>query len=348
MFQDSNVISQAPATPISRVSGRERPSSLALAAALYVLLLIAFWFAALHFNMPERIHGHMPSSFTAFSLILAPYWFFGFGLADALRRVLHNRWLRILLPGMLAIPYPIFSIPRGEFRAIYAALLAVIPVLAAALFEFLPQKGTAEGAKFCWQDLVVLSLFFLPVEFGLLRFAFPYSGLGALPKLILVDSALYSYLVIRNLDRVGYDFRFRVRDLAVGIRELLFYAPIAIGLGLALHFLRPHRGLPSAPQALGALLITFFFVAIPEELFFRGALQNLLEARIGHRPAWIIASLIFGLSHFNKPLPFNWRYVIMGSIAGMFYGRAWRERRRLAASATTHTMVDVLWSLWFR
>jgi len=52
MFQDSNVISQAPATPISRVSGRERPSSLALAAALYVLLLIAFWFAALHFNMP--------------------------------------------------------------------------------------------------------------------------------------------------------------------------------------------------------------------------------------------------------------------------------------------------------
>ncbi|HWC20206.1 MAG TPA: type II CAAX endopeptidase family protein [Terriglobales bacterium] len=340
--------SQAQATTTSFASGPERRSSLPLAAGLYGFLLIAFWFAALHFNMPERIHGHMPSSFTAFSLILAPYWFFGFGLGDVLRRILQNKWLRIFLPGLLVIPYPIFSIPRDEFRIEYATILFSIPVVAAALFEFLPKKGTPEGAKFCWQDFVVLSMFFLPVEFGLLRFAFPYSGLGALPKLILVDAALYSYLVVRNLDRVGYDFRLRVRDFAVGVRELLFYAPIAIGLGLVLHFLRPHTGIPSAAQAFGAVLITYFFVAIPEELFFRGALQNLLEARIGHRSAWIIASVIFGLSHFNKPLPFNWRYVIMGSIAGMFYGRAWRDRRRLAASATAHTMVDVLWSLWFR
>ena len=338
---------QAITAPIASSAEQRRPALL-LASVLYMLLLVAFWFAALHFNMPERIHGHMPSSFTAFALILAPYWFFGFGLADVLRRVFKKQWLRIVLPGLLVIPYPIFSIPRGEFRLLYAAILFAIPVIAAALLEFLPQKGTPEGAKFCWQDLVVLSTFFLPVEFGLLRFAFPYSGLGALPKLILVDSALYSYLVIRNLERVGYDFRVRARDLAVGVRELLFYAPIAIGLGLALQFLRPHGGMPSAAQAFGALLITYFFVAIPEELFFRGALQNLLEARIGHKRAWIIASVIFGLSHFNKPLPFNWRYVILGSIAGMFYGRAWRERRRLAASATTHTMVDVLWSLWFR
>ncbi|HVH87603.1 MAG TPA: type II CAAX endopeptidase family protein [Terriglobales bacterium] len=319
-----------------------------LASALYVLLLIAFWFAALHFDMPARIQGHMLSSFAAFALILAPYWFFGFGLADVLQSRLSNKWLRILLPGSLAVPYFVFSIPRGEFRWAYAAILFAIPVVAAALFEFLPQKGTAASQKFCWQDFVVVSLFFLPVEFGLLRWAFPYSGLGALPKLLLVDSALYCYLVVRRLERVGYDFRIRTRDLAVGVRECLFYAPIALGLGIAMHFLRPHTGVPSAPRWLGAVLITFFFVAIPEELFFRGVLQNLLENRIGHRWSWIIAPVIFGFSHFNKPLPFNWRYVLMGSIAGMFYGRAWRDRRRLAASATTHTLVDVIWSLWFR
>jgi membrane protease YdiL (CAAX protease family) len=223
----------------------------------------------------------------------------------------------------------------------------VIPVFTAALIDKIPESGNNPSA-FRWQDFVVLCIYFLPVEFGFLRGSFPYSGLGALPKLLLVDSALYSYLVVRRLDRVGYDFRARLRDLAIGARECLFYAPIAILLGLLLHFLYPHAGLPAASRALGAVLITFFFVAIPEELFFRGVLQNLLEARIGHPRSWIIASVIFGLSHFNKPLPFNWRYVIMGSIAGMFYGRAWRDRRRLAASATTHTMVDVLWSLWFR
>ncbi len=338
-----------PSTLMTQTSTEQRSfgKPLLAAAALYALLLVAFWYAALYFNMPARIGGHRPSSFAAFALILAPYWFFGFGLADLLTATLKARAARILLPAALAIPYPIFSVPRHEFRWAYLLAWIVIPVFTAALIEYIPKSGIAASA-FCWQDFIVLSIYFLPVEFGLLRFSFPYSGLGALPKLLLVDAALYSYLVVRRLDRVGYDFRVRLRDLAIGVRECLFYAPFAIGLGIAMHFLRPHGGVPALSRAGGAVLITFFFVAIPEELFFRGVLQNLLESRIGHPRSWIIASVLFGFSHFNKPLPFNWRYVIMGSIAGMFYGRAWRDRRRLAASATTHTMVDVLWSLWFR
>lgn len=321
----------------------------AIAATLYAALLVAFWFAAGYFDMPRRIHGHMPSSFVAFALIVAPYWFFGFGLADHLREALLKSWTRVLLPGLLVLPYLVFSISRNEFRWIWACVLFGIPVLAAGLFEF-GGPPPEQRAEFCWQDLVVLSMFFLPVEFGLLNGAFPYSGLSAVPKLLLVDAALYSYLVVRKLEGVGYDFRIKGRDLAIGARECLFYTPIVIPLGLALHFLHPHAGVPSAARVLGALLITFFFVAIPEELFFRGILQNLLEGRIGHPRSLMVASVLFGLSHFNKPFPiiFNWRYVLLGSIAGIFYGRAWRNQHRIAASATTHTMVDVIWSLWFR
>ena len=321
--------------------------ALVVAAALYAFLLVAFWYAALYFNMPARIGGHMPSSFAAFALILAPYWFFGFGLADVLIAKLTSRTTLVLVPAVLAIPYLVFSLPRHEFRWSYLAAWIAIPVFASILLEFIPKLGRKESA-FCWQDFVVLSVYFLPVEFGLLRGSFPYSGLGALPKLLLVDSALYAYLIVRRLENVGYDFRVRGRDLLIGARECLYYTPVALGLGIALHFLHPHGGVPAASRVLGAVLITCFFVAIPEELFFRGVLQNLLEARIGHARSWIAASVLFGLSHFNKPLPFNWRYVLMGSIAGLFYGRAWRDRHRLAASATTHTMVDVLWSLWFR
>ena len=320
---------------------------LLVATVLYALLLVAFWYAALYFNMPERIGGHMPSSFAAFALILTPYWFFGFDLADVLVKKLTTAGARIALPSVLAIPYAVFSAPRHEFRWIYLITWIAIPVFTSALIETVPKSGR-EAAAFCWQDFVVLCIYFLPVEFGLLRGSFPYSGLGALPKLLLVDCALYSYLVVRRLDRIGYNFRVRLRDLAIGARECLLYAPIAIVLGLLLRFLSPHPGIPSASRALGAVLITFFFVAIPEELFFRGVLQNLLESRIGHPRSWMIASVLFGLSHFNKPLPFNWRYVIMGTIAGMFYGRAWRDRRRITSSAITHTLVDVLWSLWFR
>ena len=84
-------------------------------------------------------------------------------------------------------------------------------------------------------------------------------------------------------------------------------------------------------------------------IFFRGWMQNLLERRMGRVPALIVASLVFGLSHFNKrAIHFNWRYVLLAAIAGIFYGRAWREERRMAASAITHASVDTLWSIWLR
>ncbi|HET9741659.1 MAG TPA: type II CAAX endopeptidase family protein [Terriglobales bacterium] len=331
----------APLVPGRHISRKP----LVWAAVIYCLLLVAFWFAALYFDIPARIHGHLPSSFVAFALLLAPYWFFGFGLAEWLRTAIENRFLRIALPGSLVIPYLDFSLARSEFRWLYAVALFGIPVFAAALFELTPP---ASKDKFCWQDFVLLWIFFLPIEFGLLGEAFPYSGLSVMPKFLLVDAALYAYLVVRGLERVGYDFRVRWRDLGIGVRECAFYAPIVISLGIWLRFLHPHRGVPSVAKVFGALLITFIFVAIPEELFFRGLLQNLLKSRIGHPLSLFVAAVLFGLSHFNKPGPFNWRYVLLGSIAGIFYGRAWRDRRRILSSATTHTLVDVIWSLWFR
>src|SRR5215471_2630977 len=315
-----------------------------LAALLYALLLLAFWFVAGHFSVAARISGHMPSAFISFALLLAPYWFFGFGAAEVLQQKLKSNAVRMLAPGLLVLPYLVFSIPRGEFRWIYAAVLFAVPIALAALFEFLP-PGTQ---KLCWQDALALALIGFPVEFRWLAGSFPHPGLSALPKLLLLDAALYGFLVIGRLEGVGYDFRVRLHDLLTGIREWAFFAPIAIGLGLALHFIVFHRVMPSAGSGLGALMVTFFFVAVPEEFFFRGLLQNMLEARLGRLRALIVASVIFGLSHFNKPLPFNWRYVLLDSIAGIFYGRAWRSRRRIVASGLTHTLVDVVWGLWFK
>ena len=92
----------------------------------------------------------------------------------------------------------------------------------------------------------------------------------------------------------------------------------------------------------------FIFVAVPEELFFRAWVQNLLERRLGRRAALAITAVLFGLSHFNKrSAHFNWRYVFLASVAGIFYGRAWREKRRVPASAITHASVDAIWSFWF-
>ncbi len=333
-------------------------------AATFAAILVAFWFAASYFSLEARIGGGLPSAFASFALLFAPFWFFGFGLAPALARRLKSRAARILFPGLLLIPYLIFSLPRGEFRAGYAVTLFAIPIGLAALLDpgcpvqarFWLGRGFSRDAKagesqnnaLRVRDILALLAVALPVEFGWLRAAWPHPGLGSLPKLLLVDAVLYAFLVVRPLEGVGYDFRVRLRDLAIGLREWAIFAPFGIGLGLALHFIHFRGWAVSGWNFAAGWLVTFFFVAVPEELFFRGLLQNMLEPHLGRRGALAVAAPIFGLSHFNKPLPFNWRYVLLATIAGVFYGRAWRNRRRISCSAITHATVDVVWGLWFR
>ena len=91
----------------------------------------------------------------------------------------------------------------------------------------------------------------------------------------------------------------------------------------------------------------FVFVAIPEEMFFRGLLQNLLEGAWQSRyGAQAFAAVLFGLTHILHGFP-NWPYVLMASIAGWFYGSAWRSTRSLVASGMTHALVDAVWRTWF-
>jgi hypothetical protein len=173
--------------------------------------------------------------------------------------------------------------------------------------------------------------------------------LAAFNKILLLDMGIYGLLVLRELDGVGFSLRLRLRDLGVGVREYVLYTPIAVALGLGLGFLHFHARWPLAIQAAGALGFTFLLIAIPEELFFRGWLQNLLERRLGRTPALLVTAVLFGLAHFNKrAVHFNWRYVVMAALAGIFYGRAWRQERRVGASALAHALVDTTWSLWLR
>ena len=95
----------------------------------------------------------------------------------------------------------------------------------------------------------------------------------------------------------------------------------------------------------------YLTVAIPEEMLFRGILQNLLVRTIQKGPpglyGLLIASVVFGASHLHHaPVP-NWRYAILATLAGIFYGNVYRTRQRLCASALTHALVDTIWHFWF-
>ena len=254
--------------------------------------------------------------------------------------------LRILCPTVLCIPYLLVTVSSGTFSWPWFALYALLPIAIAALLH---QASLADpNQRGNWRDYLVLITLGLAVDLRWFEPAWP-PHLAVFNKMLLLDAGIYAFLFIRRLDNVGFDLRLRLRDITTGLREFSFYAPIAIILGLALGFLHFHPLWPSPLRAIAAFVFTFFFIAVPEELFFRGWLQNLLERRIGRYPALVLTAILFGLSHFNKrTLHFNWRYVLLAAIAGIFYGRAWRQDRRIGSSAITHSSVDTLWSLWLR
>jgi uncharacterized protein len=251
---------------------------------------------------------------------------------------------RIALPALAMIPYCLVTHAAGDFQWSFAGVYAILPVILVGLLWHAAKLDPQQRGN--WRDFVVLAVLGIVVEFHLLEPAWP-AHLRSFNRLILLDTGLYGFLAIRQLTNVGFHLVPRWQDVRIGLRELAFYAPIAVPLGLGLGFLHFHALLPSPWKFALSWISIFAFIAVLEETYFRGWLQNLLERRMGRRWSLLTTAVLFGLSHFNKGAThFNWRYVLLATLAGVFYGRAWREGHRLFASAITHASVDTIWLLW--
>ena len=288
-----------------------------------------------------------PVNVIAALLTLVPYLAVAFFPDSAAARVraLPN-WARLACPAALSIPYLLVASGAGMFRWGWFALYALLPVAIALLLGQAARVDAEQRGN--WRDFLVLAVLGPAVDLRWFEGAWP-AHLAVFNKILLLDAGIYGFVLIRQLGGTGFNLRLRLKDLGIGLREAAFYTPIALALGLSLGFLHLHGGWPGIGPIAGAWVFTFLFIAVPEELFFRGWLQNLLEKRLGRYGALFLTACLFGLAHFNKRAAhFNWRYVLLAALAGIFYGRAWRAERRVGASAVTHATVDAIWSLWLR
>lgn len=168
----------------------------------------------------------------------------------------------------------------------------------------------------------------------------------------IVVLAVIGWDLVRGLPGLGYRLFPGVRDLGIALAVLLAFAAIAIPVGLGIGFLHyPPAARPAVLDVVINFVGLFLTVAIPEELFFRGILQNGLE-RAWRRPglALAAASAAFGLMHWNNvgDLRSQVAYCSLATVAGFFYGWAFRRSGALAAPVLVHTVTDAVWHFVLR
>lgn len=286
--------------------------------------------------------------------LLVPY--LGFAARPVVGFVQHFYRRRVsralLLFGALLVPYVLVAAPNAQHSlGVFANGL-----LAMAAYVFIPgtlaiyrQKST-KPRPLDLADVLVLLMVWLPLEFGWL----PAAGVVvvgvsvSLTQLTGVMLLLLVFTVIRPLGQIGYTFSLTQRDLTVVGKATLVFLAVGVPLGLLAGFIawRP-------PQAffIDALLLRFaaifLLVGLPEELFFRGVLQNLVERRFGERhAALIIAAFLFGAAQLNNSPAPHYTSALFATAAGIAYGWVWMRTRAATAAALTHTLVNWVWAVF--
>lgn len=247
-----------------------------------------------------------------------------------------------LLP-LFAVLLYVFGV-TGDWGAMLAgAAYAVLPALLLA-----GSTGKSPGA---WEDYAAAILFWLPVEFHWMYRLFPYPPAltHTLTVLMALSTGVAAFVLLRRLDGIGYAIEWRKGFGWHVALNFMAFAAIAIPLGVRIHFIAWDPSLARIRSLQLVALGIVFFTAWPEEFLFRGLLQNLFSRTFRNRWAGLaLASLLFGLSHiFHAPYP-NWKYVLLATIAGLFYGHAWMKTGSLLPGALVHALVDITWHVLFR
>ncbi len=273
-------------------------------------------------------------------------------LRDGLRAWFHRAPARIfIVPATLTALFCAILLRSGAWSTGFV-LMAAAYTFAPAALVFLNRPGRPLRP---WLDFAAILMLWLPVEFTTGKELLPRQVWGIVNIAAhgaALTLALFLFPIFRDLKGVKYELPRKFSDLAYPLAGFAVAAPILIALGLALGFMGPFQmPVPFRAGAFGLLFVkTVLGVAIPEELLFRGLIQNWLMQQFGftHRTLFI-AALIFGAAHLNNAsgsLP-NWRYMILATIAGFIYGKVFWKSSTVLSSAGLHAFVNSIRHMFF-
>ncbi len=240
--------------------------------------------------------------------------------------------------------YLVYAVGTSSFA--WGSLARIAAFVAVPTLLVLPVRRRADVT---WLDWLAIAAIWMPFDFGLLKDIWTWPAGGAaylLNTVMAINLAMILFVSWRGFAGVNFRFSMERKDVKVALLGFGGFLAVALPFGLATEFIGFHPQVDPVKAFLTPIGF-FFFVGIPEELLFRGLVQNLLQKRLG-RPilGLVVSSVIFGATHLNNgPLP-DWRYFVLATIAGLFYGFIYMRTKSLAVPALVHAMVDSVWVLF--
>jgi membrane protease YdiL (CAAX protease family) len=154
------------------------------------------------------------------------------------------------------------------------------------------------------------------------------------------DKGLVALLLLSTLLSPSFNFSsiFRLSFWGIlGLSLLILMLP-----GLFSGFIKYD---PKIPEILGIWVpVMLVYVCLPEELLYRGFIQNQLSYRIRSFPVvLILSSFVFALAHYK----IGSAMMGLSFIAGLIYGGIYKKFQSLDAAILTHFAVNLIHLLFF-
>lgn len=320
----------------------------------FLIALLVVWTAACIAAYLYSTQQHIPAGavaalLPALLLELGLYLATGFQAARRQFELLGSRSVRAgLLTAGAVIPHALASTALHAFSFPSLLLLVVLAGIACFWYAGLKRGPAADFAFLVFMAAVYLSRVF----HWIYPHVTPRISLDFMGHLMWVRVGIMAILSIRGFENIKFGFMPSRAEWRVGAQLYAFCLPVAGLAGWAFNSLHLHLP-PVAWWKYAAIIVGTFagmlwVVAVGEEFFFRGFLQQLLSRGLGSEAAGLaIASALFGLAHLKYRFFPNWPMVVMAAILGLFCGLAFVRARSIRAAMVTHALMATTFRLFF-
>jgi len=312
--------------------------------ALWVLGAIAGYVYALQQNIP------LATALRVLPAFLAELTFFYVLGSDKLRTRV-EKWppvtIAVALTLAAILPYAEATAALGCFSLRSLLIVAGLAAVVGFWYVLLPQRPATDVlllvfVGFIWLSRILAQQYTSPV---------PKLQLPALAQLMWFRTGVFAMVTIRKSHDVGFGLWPDKRHWRIGAIWFAVFLPIAAVVAWWVGFAKPR--MPHGWERASLLAVATFFgvlwvLALGEEFFFRGLLQQWMSSWLGNEWLGLIAaSLIFGAAHlWFRSFP-NWKIVPLAVLNGLCCGMAFRQTRSIRASMVTHALVVTTWRVFF-